>query len=650
MPRVHKTKGTLGRNLMKAIEQKNHSFQPKTVDAPRFVHAENNQAQLDKGKDLKSCIDQDNLDDFLQVVQLQNKHFEALRGMKLKMDMNDREVVIDANKDKEAINDAAFNIENNQYIQNLRIPRKPKWTKEMTKDQLNSLENQSFVEWRKALAKIEEAHYTIQITPYEKNVEVWKQLWRVIERSDIIVQIVDGRDPLFFRCPDVEVYSKEVNPDKLNFLLINKSDLISDDIRKEWSTYFNEQNVQHMFFSAKMEQEKIDANHAQEVKNNVFLTKDLGLNDEDEEEKKNQENEKTKQYLNTPNICNRETLLRTLKQLVQSVKQKKNLIKQKKEQDSVGNEHLEDQLILDQLDEAENMKFNKQKMAIQIGMVGYPNVGKSSVINTLCNKKLVGVGSLPGKTKNFQTHFLEQDLILCDCPGLVFPNAASTRAEMVCNGVMPIDKLKDYLSPVDLLCSRIPKIVLEKLYKIKIDVEVPDGSYFLSKYAVAKGYYTGSGVPDMAKSSKLILKELVSGKLLYCKLPPTCEENCGIWQSNQIDIQVGNILGDVNEQEQEEKAENMEAYMVNEEERKLDQMLLKQETQKIGDKMQFDEDDIVFLLAGKKVNGIKLNKQQKRDIKFAYQRGEVIDMKKYLSQDQILEFGIKNKGMIPPSS
>lgn len=80
---------------------------------------------------------------------------------------------------------------------------------------------------------------------------------------------------------------------------------------------------------------------------------------------------------------------------------------------------------------------------------------------------------------------------------------------MVCNGVMPIDKLKDYLGPVDLLCSRIPKLVLEKLYKIKIEPEIPDGSYFLSKYSIVKGYYNGSGIPDLAKSSKLILKELV---------------------------------------------------------------------------------------------------------------------------------------------
>lgn len=54
--------------------------------------------------------------------------------------------------------------------------------------------------------------------------------------------------------------------------------------------------------------------------------------------------------------------------------------------------------------------------------------------------------------------------MLCDCPGLIFPNAASTRGEMVCNGVLPIDNIKDYLSPIDLLCDRIPKLVFEKLY------------------------------------------------------------------------------------------------------------------------------------------------------------------------------------------
>ena len=37
------------------------------------------------------------------------------------------------------------------------------------------------------------------VTPYEKNLEFWRQLWRVIERSDVVIQIVDSRHPLLFR-------------------------------------------------------------------------------------------------------------------------------------------------------------------------------------------------------------------------------------------------------------------------------------------------------------------------------------------------------------------------------------------------------------------------------------------------------------------
>lgn len=74
---------------------------------------------------------------------------------------------------------------------------------------------------------VEEKNSEIKITPYEKNIEVWKQLWRVVDRADMIVQIVDGRDVLFFRSEDLEDYVKEVNPNKKSLILVNKSDLVS---------------------------------------------------------------------------------------------------------------------------------------------------------------------------------------------------------------------------------------------------------------------------------------------------------------------------------------------------------------------------------------------------------------------------------------
>jgi large subunit GTPase 1 len=74
---------------------------------------------------------------------------------------------------------------------------------------------------------VEEKNSDIKITPYEKNIEVWKQLWRVVDRADMIIQIVDGRDALFFRSEDLEEYVKEVNPNKKSLILVNKSDLVS---------------------------------------------------------------------------------------------------------------------------------------------------------------------------------------------------------------------------------------------------------------------------------------------------------------------------------------------------------------------------------------------------------------------------------------
>ncbi|EGR27607.1 ribosome biogenesis gtpase, putative [Ichthyophthirius multifiliis] len=493
---------------MKQVDKQNHKYKPKTIDEPKFIHAENNEAILNQVRDLKSCIETDNLTDYLQVTELQNKQFDALRGVKIKGEQMNKEIITDVNKDEEQIKNGMFNIENNEYLKNLRIPRRPQWTNDMTKEELHQKENNAFIEWRKQLAKIEEKHYNIQITPYEKNIEVWKQLWRVMENSDVIVQILDGRDPLFYRCQDLEIYTKEIFEKKQNFLVINKSDLLSEEVRKCWSNYFNQEKTQHIFFSAKNEQMRIDKGQGEEQDEEEDLLDPLEF----------------KSYLNTPKIASRHALFGSMKFLLFDIFQHK--LQQQKQ--SFGCQ-------------------DQQEFIFQIGMVGYPNVGKSSVINTLCNKKLVGVGTLPGKTKNFQTHFLEENIILCDCPGLVFPNAASNRAEMTLNGVLPIDKLKDFLSPMDLLCERVPKVVLEKIYKVKIEVEVPDGAFFLNLYAQSKGYYNGSGLPDQAKSAKLILKDVVQGKVLYCKLPPGIEQNQGIWQSNIIDLQLNNILDGENE-------------------------------------------------------------------------------------------------------
>lgn len=71
----------------------------------------------------------------------------------------------------------------------------------------------------------------IRLTPYELNLDFWRQLWRVIERSDVLIQVVDARNPLLFRNADLENYVKEVDENKVNIVLINKADFLTEDQR-----------------------------------------------------------------------------------------------------------------------------------------------------------------------------------------------------------------------------------------------------------------------------------------------------------------------------------------------------------------------------------------------------------------------------------
>jgi len=125
------------------------------------------------------------------------------------------------------------------------------------------------------------------LTPFERNLEVWRQLWRVIERSHLIVQIVDARNPLLFRSQDLDTYVKEVDPNKRNLLLINKADFLSKNQRRQWADYFDKNNIRYTFFSAALaakeqEEEKLrlEKEEAQLLEQKAAGTSD----DEDEEE------------------------------------------------------------------------------------------------------------------------------------------------------------------------------------------------------------------------------------------------------------------------------------------------------------------------------------------------------------------------------
>ena len=380
----------------------------------------------------------------------------------------------------------------------LKVPRRPAWTESTTPSQLELAEKEAFLEWRRGLAHLQESD-DLLLTPFERNLEVWRQLWRVIERSDLVVQIVDGRNPLLFRTEDLEKYVLEVDREKRNLLLVNKADLMTEKQRKLWADWFTEQGIRFAFYSARL------AKEAQE--------KSLQEEDNEDEEQESEEDEggeetgELAEEVDDLSI-NSDSPGNTTESKISEADRNPSKTAPPKSQETSDSTSVDPRIQILTVHELQSL-FLREAPApkgsfpshphsltlghdplhpekLVVGLVGYPNVGKSSTINSLLGEKRVSVSSTPGKTKHFQTiHLPPQDrsdipgesdiqegsdkgVILCDCPGLVFPNFASTKAELVCNGILPIDQLREWTGPAELIARRIPKEVLEQAYSFKI--------------------------------------------------------------------------------------------------------------------------------------------------------------------------------------
>lgn len=358
----------------------------------------------------------------------------------------------------------------------VKIPRRPKWNSSINAQELHVLEKETFLEWRRHLALLQEVE-GLMLTPYERNLEFWRQLWRVIERSDVIVQIVDARNPLLFRCEDLERYVKEINPDKLNVILLNKADFLTDKQRETWAKYFTDINVQVAFFSAMLAVEKQQVQEEDETKSideHGYLDKKLECSDTDEwhSEFASESNSESAE----DGIVGNDKCIVPNIEIINNDKQMKaqyameNLKISHTDLENEAKKIINSPKLLNRNDLMELFKmiYNGNKTytdgVTTIGLVGYPNVGKSSTINALLMDKKVSVSATPGKTKHFQTLYLDKDLLLCDCPGLVMPSFICTKAEMILSGILPIDQMRDHVPAITLLATLIPRHILEDLY------------------------------------------------------------------------------------------------------------------------------------------------------------------------------------------
>ena len=111
-------------------------------------------------------------------------------------------------------------------------------------------------------------------------------------------------------------------------------------------------------------------------------------------------------------------------------------------------------------------RLRSDKKYISVGFVGYPNVGKSSVINTLRTKKVCNVAPVPGETKVWQYITLTKRVFLIDCPGVVYNRTQDSATDAVLKGVVRVENLDDATEHVGAVLERVSPAALARAYRL----------------------------------------------------------------------------------------------------------------------------------------------------------------------------------------
>ncbi|RCN40549.1 hypothetical protein ANCCAN_13519 [Ancylostoma caninum] len=230
---------SLGNSLTNERDRNRKAHQRSKYDAeeienPAFMEAESK-------KYIDSITDETSLEEFLSRAQLAGTEFTAEREQ-FRVVEKETPVVIPSRVDYKN------NVELQKMFEHrLKIPRRPSKDLWSNAEELTKLENEAFLKWRADLSELQERDGLV-LTPFERNPDMWRELWRVVERSDVVVQIVDARNPLLFRSKDLDAYVKEVDPAKQVLLLVNKADLLEEYHLMEWAKYFTENEINAVFW------------------------------------------------------------------------------------------------------------------------------------------------------------------------------------------------------------------------------------------------------------------------------------------------------------------------------------------------------------------------------------------------------------------
>lgn len=165
-------------------------------------------------------------------------------------------------------------------------------------------------------------------------------------------------------------------------------------------------------------------------------------------------------------------------------------------------------------------QLHSDRKQISVGLIGYPNVGKSSIINTLRKKKVATVAPIPGETKVWQYVTLMKRIYLIDCPGVVPPNQNDTPQDILLRGVVRVEMVENPEQYIPALLAKVKLHHMERTYAIK---GWNDHIHFLELLARKGGRLLKGGEPDVDGVAKMVLTDFMRGKIPWFTPAPVVE-------------------------------------------------------------------------------------------------------------------------------
>lgn len=456
------------------------------------------------------------------------------------------------------------------------MPRRPPWRYEDTISAVDKRETAVLQRWRERVMEGSEQ------TPYfERNLENWRQLWRVIERSDAIVMVVDIRFPALHFVPDLYHYVTD-ELGKGVVLALNKCDLVPMEVLEAWKDVFKRTYPKLSFalFSSfpdaklsasqhnsdllsrrerRMARSKLSAWGADQL---IAALRLLNLEPAKMEFLREWRNlsEETCAGDDDTGVSKRQATKMLLEDVVVAMDERSSLPQTETASEKAknpsgkrshalpgsstdGSERMlrGKKLIHDRLavgtdwSREEETTEDREDSAergnmVTIGIVGHPNAGKSSLINGIFRKKVVSTSKTPGHTKHLQTIFVSNQVRLCDCPGLVFPGLASRELQILA-GMFPIAQVRNPLSVVKYLAERVPLVEIlnldnevEKLEDFLLETDYIHDGWTAWKiceaWAMKRGYRTARAARlDVSRAANHILRLAVEGRIVLSTVP-----------------------------------------------------------------------------------------------------------------------------------